>query len=348
MSSVILYSVLILGAVAAGAAMILFFVAKKFRVDEDPRIDEVLELLPGANCGGCGYPGCRGLAEALVSAADKGDISGLNCPPGGGDTMADIGKYLGLEVGEAAPTIAVVRCGGTREKAPAKLNYDGPSTCAIATNLFSGENGCPFGCLGLGDCVTVCDFDAIEIDKETGLPVVNDKCVSCAACVKACPRDIIEIRPVGRKGRRVWINCINKEKGAVAMKNCKAACIGCGKCVKECPEKVQAITLKNNVAYIDPEKCISCGKCIHVCPTGAISATFTPPKPKPKPKADAKAKTDAKPAAKKEAKPADDKAGDKEEKEVENKAEKKADKESPKAEESVEKKDADKKEEVKE
>jgi Na+-translocating ferredoxin:NAD+ oxidoreductase RNF subunit RnfB len=274
-----------LAVIAAAAAAILFLVAKKFKVKEDPRIDEVLELLPGANCGGCGYPGCRGLSEALVKAADEGDISALKCPPGGGDTMAAVGKYLGLEAGEAVPTIAVVRCGGTREKAPAKLHYDGPSKCAVSHSLFSGENGCPFGCMGLGDCVTSCGFDAIHIDPETGLPIVDEeKCVACGACVTACPRNIIQLRPKGRKNRRVWINCMNKEKGAIAMKNCKAACIGCGKCVKECPEKVQAITMKDNLAYIDPDKCIACGKCIAVCPTGAIAATFTPPKPKPKPK----------------------------------------------------------------
>ena len=284
MNVIILYSVLLLGAVAAGSAVILFLVAKKFKVDEDPRIDEVLELLPGANCGGCGYAGCRALAEALVGAADQGDISALSCPPGGGDTMAAVGNHLGIEVAQAVPTIAVVRCGGTREKAPAKLKYDGPAQCAISHSVFGGENGCPYGCLGLGDCVTACAFDAIYIHPESGLPVVvEDKCVACGACVRACPRNIIQLRPKGKKGRRVWVNCLNKEKGAVAMKNCKAACIGCGKCVKECPEKVRAITLKDNLAYIDPEKCIACGKCIAVCPTGAIAATFTPPAAKPKP-----------------------------------------------------------------
>jgi electron transport complex protein RnfB len=286
---IIVYSVLILGAVAAGAAIILFVVAKKFKVDEDPRIDEVLELLPGANCGGCGFAGCRALAEALVKAADEGDISALFCPPGGSDTMDAVGKFLGLEAAEMVPTIAVVRCGGTREKAPAKLKYDGPAKCALSHSLFSGENNCPYGCLGLDDCVAACKFDAIHINRETGLPeVVEEKCTACGACVKACPRDIIELRPKGRKGRRVWVNCMNKEKGAVARKNCKAACIGCGKCVKECPDKVQAFTLENNLAYIDPDKCIACGLCIPVCPTGAILATFTPPKPKPKPQPQSK------------------------------------------------------------
>ena len=282
MEGVILYSVISLGVIAACASMILFFIAKKFKVVEDHRIDKIADMLPGANCGGCGYPGCRGLAEALVKAADNGSIEGLSCPPAG--SMVEIGKALGLEVAVSDPTVAVVKCGGTNALAPRKTDYDGPSKCSISHALFSGEKGCAYGCLGLGDCVVSCAFDAIYIDKETLLPVVIDeKCVSCGACVKACPRNIIEIRPVGRKNRRVWINCNSNDKGAVAMKVCKAACIGCGKCVKECPEKIQAITLDNFLAYIDPEKCIACGKCIPVCPTKAIKATFDPPAPKPEP-----------------------------------------------------------------
>ncbi len=292
MDPIILKSIATLGVVAAGAAIVLFFVAKKFKVDEDPRIEEVMDLLPGANCGGCGYPGCSGFAVALVQGADKGDISGLNCPPGGNDTMSEVGSYLGLEVEAAAPTTAVVRCGGSKANAPVKLDYDGPSKCALAHTLFSGENGCPNGCMGLGDCVTVCDFDAIAIDDETGLPVViPEKCTSCGACVKACPRNIIEIRPRGRKERRVWVACMNQEKGGIARKNCKAACIGCGKCYKACPEKIQAITIENNLAIIDAKKCIACGKCILECPTKAILATFEPVKPKPKPKPAAPAAT---------------------------------------------------------
>ncbi|HNW83594.1 MAG TPA: RnfABCDGE type electron transport complex subunit B [bacterium] len=284
MDGIILYSVISLGAVAAISAMVLFFIAKKFNVVEDPRIDVVAELLPGANCGGCGYPGCRGMAEAFVKGADAGSIAGLGCPPGGSATSEKIGKVLGMEVAAGEPMVAVLRCGGTHEKAPKKTEFDGPSKCSISHAVYTGEKGCPNGCLGLGDCVKICAFGAMYMDDKTGLPVIIEaKCVSCGACVKACPRKIIELRPLGRKNRRVWVNCRSLEKGAVAMKVCKAACIACGKCVKECPEKVQAITLDNFLAYIDPKKCIACGKCIAVCPTKAISATFEMPAPKPKP-----------------------------------------------------------------
>ncbi len=283
MSDVILYSVLSLGVIAAVSAMILFLTAKKFNVEEDPRIDEVNELLPGANCGGCGYPGCRGFAEALVAGADKGDISGLNCAPGGPDTMKAVGEFLGLSIEAKEAPVAVLRCGGTNAKTNRLVEYDGPASCAVAHATSSGEKGCQYGCLGLGDCVAACEFDAIYMDEETGLPVIiEEKCVGCGACAKACPRNIIEMRPRGRKDRRVWVSCMNRDKGAVAMKVCKAACIGCGKCAQVCPEKVQAITVENFLAYIDPNKCIACGKCIAVCPTKAIQATFELPKPKPK------------------------------------------------------------------
>jgi Na+-translocating ferredoxin:NAD+ oxidoreductase RNF subunit RnfB len=244
-------------------------VAQKFKVIEDPRIGMVEEALPAANCGGCGFAGCRNFAEALVKKAeDEKSIEGLNCPVGGADVMNQVAKILELEAAETEPLIAVVRCNGSFLHAPSKVKYDGPATCAFAHNLYAGTSGCAFGCLGLGDCVTACIFDAIEIDEMTGLPVVNDKCVACGACVKACPRHIIELRNKGKKDRRIFVCCVNEEKGGPARKNCSVACIGCGKCVEAC--SFEAITMVNNLAYIDFEKCKLCRKCQPVCPTEAI------------------------------------------------------------------------------
>jgi len=261
--------------------VILFFVAQRFKVIEDPRIDDVEDSLPAANCGGCGFAGCRNFAEALVkSAVEKESIDGFNCPVGGNETMSTVASILSLEVEEQDPLIAVIRCNGSLANAPHKVKYDGPATCSFAHALSSGESGCPYGCLGLGDCVRACDFDAIHINPETGLPDVNDKCVACGACVDACPRNIIELRPKGKKDRRIYVCCINEEKGGPARKNCSVACIGCGKCVKVCP--FDAITLENNLAYIDPEKCKLCRKCVPECPTNAIhELNFPPKKPKP-------------------------------------------------------------------
>jgi Na+-translocating ferredoxin:NAD+ oxidoreductase subunit B len=268
-NSVIILAVVALGAIGLISAVVLYFVAQKFKVIEDPRIGMAEEALPAANCGGCGFAGCRNFAEALVKKAeDERSIEGLNCPVGGADVMKQVAKILELEAAETEPLIAVVRCNGSFQHAPSKVKYDGPATCAFAHNLYAGTSGCAFGCLGLGDCVTACIFDAVEIDETTGLPVVNDKCVACGACVKACPRHIIELRHKGKKDRRIYVCCVNEEKGGPARKNCSVACIGCGKCVEVCP--FEAITLVNNLAYIDFEKCKLCRKCQPVCPTEAI------------------------------------------------------------------------------
>jgi Na+-translocating ferredoxin:NAD+ oxidoreductase subunit B len=281
-------SVLSLGTLGTIAAVVLYFVAQKFKVTEDPRIDMVAEKLPGANCGGCGYAGCRAFAEEIVK---KESLDGMKCPPGGNDVVKEIAALMGLEATEEEPTIAVLRCSGSRQNSPPKVQYDGAMTCAFAHSLFAGEGGCPYGCLGCGDCVRACDFDAMYMDSVTGLPVIKDNCVSCGACVKACPRSIIEIRKRGKKDRRIFVACINKEKGGLARKNCEVACIGCAKCVKEC--KFDAIDLENNLAYIDYNKCTLCRKCVPVCPTNAIHELNFPAR---KPKADPGAVAETKPA----------------------------------------------------
>lgn len=264
--STILITIISLCALGVVSAVILYVVAQKFKVEEDPRIDIVEGILPGANCGGCGYPGCRGFAEVIVKAPS---LDGLMCPVGGAETMGKVASALGMEACVSAPKIAVVRCNGTCENRPRTNIYDGAKSCAIEHALYAGDTACTFGCLGCGDCVTSCLFDAIHINNETGLPEVdNEKCVACGACVKACPRAIIELRNKGIKDRRIFVSCVNKAKGAVARKACKTACIACTKCQKECP--FEAITIENNLAYIDYSKCRLCRKCVSVCPTGAI------------------------------------------------------------------------------
>ena len=262
--------------IGLAAAVILYFVAKKFHVEEDSRIDEVTELLPGANCGGCGYPGCRGFAEACVKAET---LENMLCPVGGLPTMCKISEILGHAVCQASPKIAVVRCNGTCQNRPRTTKFDGAHNCKIVSQLYAGETNCSYGCFGFGDCVAACQFDAIKINPETGIPEVDEeKCTACGACVKTCPKKVIELRNKGPKGRRVFVSCINKDKGGVARKACSAACIGCGKCQKACP--FGAIKVENNLAYIDFELCRSCRKCVTECPTGAIhDVNFPTPAP---------------------------------------------------------------------
>lgn len=281
----ILSAVLTLGIIALVAAVILYVCSKKFAVVEDPRIGQVAEALPQANCGGCGFPGCSGLASALVKAADGGSIEGLACPVGGADVMAKVADILGMAVAASEPKVAVVRCAGCKEARPQTCEYDGLRTCTAINATGSGETACGFGCLGGGDCERACAFGAIKVNPETGMPEVDaTKCTSCGACVKACPRHIIELRPVGKVIRdtphRVYVSCVNKDRGPVAGKACKVSCIACGKCQKVC--KFDAITVEGNVAYIDPSKCKACGLCVRECPKGAIHATWTLPAPKPK------------------------------------------------------------------
>jgi len=278
--NIIIISTITLSSLGIVSAVILYFIANKFKVYEDPKIDEVEELLPLANCGGCGFPGCRAFAEVTVKQAkDQQNLEELFCPVGGNETLQNIGNILGLEIEAKDPMIAVIRCNGSTANSPSKVKYEGVNSCAFAHALYSGEGGCRYGCLRLADCVDACEFDAIHMNPETDLPVVNNKCTACGACVIACPRNIIELRKKGPKKRRVFISCVNSEKGGHAKKNCAVACIGCGKCAKVC--KFNAITINSFLAYINFDRCTLCRKCVEVCPTTAIwEVNFKPRKPK--------------------------------------------------------------------
>jgi Na+-translocating ferredoxin:NAD+ oxidoreductase subunit B len=278
MNSTLILTILSLSLLAVVSAVILYFVAQKFKVFEDPRIDMIQEILPAANCGGCGFAGCRNFAEALVNAET---LEGLNCPVGGAVIMGNAAAILGKEAAIVDPLVAVLLCNGTPEHRPRTSKYDGPFDCRITHSLYIGETDCSYGCLGNGDCVRACKFDAMYMDKNTELPIIkDDKCVACGACVKACPRNLIELRKKAKKERKIYVACSNCDKGAPARKACKVACIACNKCVKVC--EFDAITIENNLAYIDAIKCTFCRKCVVECPTNAIlELNFPPRKTKP-------------------------------------------------------------------
>lgn len=274
MSASLIYTIITISSIGVIAAVILYFAARKFYVYEDPRIDDVEEALPAANCGGCGYAGCRAFAESIVK---DNSLDNKFCPVGGNDTMGKVAEIMGLIAEEKAPRTAVVRCNGTCEHRPKTTSFEGVSTCAISAMSYGGETDCQFGCMGYGDCVAVCDFDAIHMNPETGLPEVDDdKCVACGACVEACPRNLIELRKQMPKHRKIYVACRNEDKGGPAKKACEVACIGCGKCEKVC--NFDAITITNNLAFIDSDKCKLCRKCVEVCPMNAILEINFPPR----------------------------------------------------------------------
>lgn len=250
--------VVIVGFIAAAG---LSFASKIFYVPVDERFTKLREVLPGANCGGCGFAGCDDYANALV---EDPDLPCTKCPVGGAECAAKLGEILGKSAEVGDKQLAVVMCNGTLDAVKPLMQYNDIKTCKAAKTMFGGMNACPFGCMGLGDCEAACDFDAIHIRNGVAL-VDKEKCVACGACADACPNSLIRISPAKNM---VIVKCHNTEKGGVARKECDNACIGCMKCVKEC--KFDAIKVEDNLAYIDPEKCKNCGMCAKVCPTGAI------------------------------------------------------------------------------
>lgn len=258
----IIFAIVSIGGLGIVFGAILGFASKIFAVDEDPRVGQVQECLPGANCGGCGYPGCGGLATAIV--AGKAPVNA--CAPGGAKAAAAIAEVMGVVAEETEPTVAFVKCGGTCDKAQNKYNYDGIDDCIMAAQLAGASSkACAYGCMGLGSCVKACKFNAIKI--ENGVAVIDpDLCVSCGKCVSTCPKHIIEIVP---KKKKVKVQCSSKDMGKAVMSVCSAGCIGCKICEKTC--KFDAIHVIDNIAVIDYDKCKNCGMCANKCPKKVIT-----------------------------------------------------------------------------
>lgn len=262
MISEILIPVAVLGALGLIFGFVLAVASKKFEVKQDERVPLVRNELPGANCGGCGYPGCDALAASIV----KGEAPVNACPVGGAKVAEAIAKVMGAEVSTEEPKAARILCKGDCEKAVQRADYYGLSDCREAVIANGGPKECRFGCIGLGSCVKVCQFDALTM-SDKHLPVVNvENCTACGKCVDTCPKGIIELIP---KNSIVHVDCRSKEKGKIVRGACEVGCIGCRACTKVCP--ADAITVENNLAHIDYEKCINCGACMKKCPTGAIS-----------------------------------------------------------------------------
>lgn len=241
--------------------VLLGVAARKFKVEEDPRVTEIQSVLPGANCGGCGYPGCSGLAAAIV----EGRAPVNACVVGGNSVAEKISEIMGVSCAPVEPAVAVVYCQGTDDVAQKVADYEGISDCA-ALNMLGGTKGCPFGCLGLGSCVKACPFGAIYMGAG-GLPVViRDKCTGCGACVRACPRKLIEIIP---ESKVVHILCRSYDRGPAVRKYCKVGCVACQACARACPQKAISMD-KGTLAKIDYSLCDNCGVCVSKCPVNTI------------------------------------------------------------------------------
>lgn len=258
----ILTAFLVVAGVGLVLGILLALFTQFFGIEDDPKVKAVRGALPGANCGACGFKGCDDYAKAVAEGRAAPNL----CIPGGADTVAALSEVLGVEAEAAAPKVAFIHCNGVCEATSPKAEYDGMQTCKASGMVFGGAGSCIYGCIGCGDCASVCPADAICI--RDGIAHVDPRaCIGCMACTKACPKHIISMLP---KDAVVANFCSNKEKGADARKNCKNACIGCKKCEKTCPNG--AITVIDNNAIVDYEKCTHCGACTEACPTKCLKA----------------------------------------------------------------------------
>ncbi len=257
----IIIAAIVVGGTGLFIGVFLGFAGKKFAVETDEREEAIAAVLPGNNCGGCGYAGCSGLAAAI--AAGEAEVGG--CPVGGAPVAAKIGEIMGVAAGEQVRQVAFVKCIGTCEKAGTDYEYYGLGDCVMVDMMQNGgPKSCSYGCLGEGSCVKACPFDAIHIVN--GVAVVDkEACKACGKCIAACPKKLIELIPYEQKH---VVQCSSRDKGKEVVKACSAGCIGCKMCEKVCP--TQAITVVDNIAYINVDKCTDCGACAEKCPKKVI------------------------------------------------------------------------------
>ncbi len=259
----ILIATLVVGVIGLVLGVALVATGRKFRVETDPREAEIRELLPGNNCGACGYAGC----DAVAAAIAKGEAPANACPVCSSGKAEQIAAVRGVAAQAAERHVAFVRCGGDCEKTSVTAQYAGVADCRAAALAGLNPWACAHGCLGFGSCVEACQYDAIHVVD--GVAVVDDsKCVGCGLCAAACPKHLIELIPAGKTAA---VRCSSPDKGTEVRKLCSAGCIGCGICAKQCPD--EAVTLDGTLARVDNTKCAGCGKCAEKCPTHAMVLT---------------------------------------------------------------------------
>ncbi len=252
-------AVLAMGALAALLATVLTIADKYLAVEEDERLEALIDALPGNNCGACGQPGCRGFAEALLT----GSVQPAQCTVGTAEEKTQIADLLGVAVGEAERLVARLACAGGANVARFRARYIGTPSCAGAALISGGGKGCTWGCLGYGDCVASCEFDAIELNAHDLPEVIEDVCTACGYCVKACPKDLFSLEPAAD---RLWITCRNEEAGDSLLEHCQVACTACGRCASDAPE---VVAMSGNLPVIAGDQ--TAGRvAIDRCPTGAI------------------------------------------------------------------------------
>lgn len=242
-------------------ASLLVLAHRKLHVDEDPRVDSAHQLLPQTNCGACGFPGCLGLAEAMV----EGSALPGKCTVISENEREFIAEFLGIDAGAEEKVVARLACAGGSNVARNRAHYAGLRSCRAAALVAGGGKGCFWGCIGLGDCETVCDLDAIIMDEHDLPVVIEDRCTACGDCVDACPKDLFSLHPVSH---RLWVACKNLEHGDAALADCEVACDACGKCAVDAPGDV--ITMVDNLPVINYDRNHNVRHAIDRCPTGAI------------------------------------------------------------------------------